>query len=177
MNDANRYRISLQRKRTEDGLMFEATVAELPDVAVYSDSAVTAYSHAIDVIESLRDLAAEEGRTFPKPEVRETDYSGKFLVRVPKSLHRELSATAKTEGVSLNQYLLSVLSCHKTLWHQQQMTPVTRKLSREMGHVIIFDAGTVSGSDVGAALLEAEDTPTAGPGSPVSYDYKFGAVQ
>jgi hypothetical protein len=38
------------------------------------------------------------------------EYSGKFIVRVPKSLHRQLDRLADREGVSLNQYLVSELS-------------------------------------------------------------------
>ncbi|NLB61234.1 MAG: toxin-antitoxin system HicB family antitoxin [Clostridiales bacterium] len=37
-------------------------------------------------------------------------YSGKFLVRMPRSLHKELSENAKLEGVSLNQYAIYKLS-------------------------------------------------------------------
>lgn len=33
-------------------------------------------------------------------------YSGKILLRIPKSLHRRLAEAAKVEGVSLNQYAL-----------------------------------------------------------------------
>lgn len=37
-------------------------------------------------------------------------YSGKMLLRMPKSLHKRLSEEAKLEGVSLNQYALYKLS-------------------------------------------------------------------
>lgn len=37
-------------------------------------------------------------------------YSGKVLVRLPRSLHRRLSEAAAIEGVSLNQYILYKLS-------------------------------------------------------------------
>ncbi|BDI19664.1 hypothetical protein ANSO36C_54660 [Nostoc cf. commune SO-36] len=37
-------------------------------------------------------------------------YSGKLLVRIPKSLHRRLAETSEREGVSLNQYIVSLLS-------------------------------------------------------------------
>ena len=37
-------------------------------------------------------------------------YSGKFLVRVPRSLHARLARRAAQEGVSLNQFLTGVLS-------------------------------------------------------------------
>lgn len=37
-------------------------------------------------------------------------YNGKILVRVPRSLHKQLAINAKREGVSLNQYALYKLS-------------------------------------------------------------------
>ena len=37
-------------------------------------------------------------------------YSGRILVRVPKSLHAELIARAAQEGVSLNQFILATLA-------------------------------------------------------------------
>ena len=44
------------------------------------------------------------------PPTQAHDYSGKFLVRMPKSLHFRLAMQAKREGVSLNQYVTSLLS-------------------------------------------------------------------
>jgi|GEM_PF-856282 len=38
------------------------------------------------------------------------DYSGKFLVRLPVSLHKRIAKLAKKEGVSINQMVLSLLS-------------------------------------------------------------------
>jgi len=40
----------------------------------------------------------------------EMEYNGKILVRVPKSLHRDLLAQAKNEGVSLNQFIVYKLA-------------------------------------------------------------------
>ncbi|SRR6266478_1894662 len=45
------------------------------------------------------------------PEPRDDeDYSGKFVLRVPKWLHRTLEKTARQEGISLNQLAVSLLS-------------------------------------------------------------------
>lgn len=38
------------------------------------------------------------------------DFSGRFMVRIPKSLHRLLAEEAEKEGTSLNQYALYKLS-------------------------------------------------------------------
>ncbi len=39
------------------------------------------------------------------------EYSGKFVLRVPRSLHRNLCRIAKQEGVSLNHLCVALLSC------------------------------------------------------------------
>jgi len=46
----------------------------------------------------------------PKPLKIDDNYSGKILLRMPKTLHAHLIAAAKVEGVSLNQYILYKLS-------------------------------------------------------------------
>jgi len=51
----------------------------------------------------------EEGEEIPLPSHPE-EYSGKFNVRLPRSLHRRLVALAEREGVSLNQCVLALLS-------------------------------------------------------------------
>ena len=37
-------------------------------------------------------------------------YSGRLVLRIPRSLHRALKNAAEMEGVSLNQYMLYKLS-------------------------------------------------------------------
>lgn len=38
------------------------------------------------------------------------DYSGRLVLRIPRSLHKALKEQAEVEGVSLNQYMLYKLS-------------------------------------------------------------------
>ena len=49
------------------------------------------------------------GREIPEPSV-ENNFSGKVLMRMPRRLHAELVRAAKVQGVSLNQYLLYLVS-------------------------------------------------------------------
>ncbi len=51
----------------------------------------------------------EDGANIPEPSYPE-EYSGKFVVRLPRSLHRRLAESAEREGVSLNQYVVMLLS-------------------------------------------------------------------
>lgn len=50
----------------------------------------------------------------PEPETgpQREEYSGKFNVRIPKSLHAALASEAAAEGVSLNQLVLAKLALH-----------------------------------------------------------------
>lgn len=67
----------------------------------------------IENIEEARQLwinaAYEDGVEIPIPRTDE-EYSGKFLTRITKSLHRRLAEQARYEGVSLNLYVESILS-------------------------------------------------------------------
>ncbi len=70
--------------------------------------------------ESLADLAVnqrdrfeqylEKGLEIPEPVAETDDYSGRFVLRIPKFLHRELAQSARKNGVSLNQYACTLLS-------------------------------------------------------------------
>lgn len=51
----------------------------------------------------------EAGHDIPLPSYPE-EYSGKFNLRVPRTLHRSLAEAAEGQGVSLNQYVVSLLS-------------------------------------------------------------------
>jgi predicted RNase H-like HicB family nuclease len=74
----------------------------------------------VDAIEEVGAAAAEikqlwieaelaQGRDIPRPSMPE-EFSGKFNVRIPKSLHRRLAERADDEGVSLNQYVVALLA-------------------------------------------------------------------
>ena len=46
----------------------------------------------------------------PPPRPATEDYSGRFVLRVPRSLHRKLSREAQREGVSLNTFCVDSLA-------------------------------------------------------------------
>ncbi len=54
-------------------------------------------------------VAYEDGTEIPLPRTDE-EYSGKFMVRIPKYLHRRLAEKARREDISLNQYVANILS-------------------------------------------------------------------
>ena len=54
----------------------------------------------------------EDDHTIPSPTIwdYENEYSGRFNVRLPSSLHETLVSGAQREGVSLNQYVVALLA-------------------------------------------------------------------
>jgi antitoxin HicB len=67
---------------------------------------------ALEMIEDAKRcwIADALERNEQVPEPADDKYSGRILVRAPKSLHRALAEKAKEEGASLNQYIVFQLS-------------------------------------------------------------------
>ena len=61
-------------------------------------------------------LAAGEAVPAPSPIPAPSAHSGKTLLRMPASLHRRLAEEAQAEGVSLNQWLVSLLSASSAVY-------------------------------------------------------------
>lgn len=66
-------------------------------------------NNQIEALESHIASILEDNEEVPLP-VDYQNSSGKFVVRMPKSLHARLSREAKVEGVSLNQYAVYKLT-------------------------------------------------------------------
>ena len=100
------YTIELIR---EDATTWFARVVELPGCMTEGDSAAEAVAMLQDAMAGWIELALEDGRSIPAPKHQE-EFSGKFVVRVPRSLHRDLVAAAAKEQVSLNQFIATELA-------------------------------------------------------------------
>ena len=88
---------------------FVAEIEDLPGCMTQAETLEELFSAIQDARRAWIKAAYETGQDIPLP--RELDeYKGKILVRVPRSLHRDLAHVAKREGVSLNQYITSLLA-------------------------------------------------------------------
>jgi len=72
-------------------------------------------AEALEMIEdAMREwlhIAIEDDLDIPLPEsLRKESYSGKFPLRMPKSLHEKLAKAASLDGISLNQHIVNLLS-------------------------------------------------------------------
>lgn len=109
MTDPESYSIAVKRVPVDGELLFRATVNELPHIAEYAETHAEAYELAVDAIRTLQETSRELGQHFPPPMEEETEFSGRVTLRMPRALHRQISTQADREGVSLNQYLVSVI--------------------------------------------------------------------
>jgi predicted RNase H-like HicB family nuclease len=82
---------------------------DLPGCMTQVDSIEEVSDAAKEIQELWLETAYETGVQIPEPSYPET-HSGKFNVRLPKSLHRRLAERAQDEGVSLNQLVVALLA-------------------------------------------------------------------
>jgi antitoxin HicB len=86
-----------------------AQIKDLPGCLTQGETLEETMANINEARELWIETAYEAGDDIPVPS-SDDSYSGKLLVRMPKSLHRRLAETADQEGVSLNQYIVSLLS-------------------------------------------------------------------
>ncbi|MGJ5631368.1 toxin-antitoxin system HicB family antitoxin [Nostoc edaphicum] len=88
---------------------YVAQIKDLPGCLTQGETLKETMANINEARELWIETAYEASDDIPLPS-SDNSYSGKFLVRIPKSLHRRLAETAEREGVSLNQYIVSLLS-------------------------------------------------------------------
>ncbi len=101
------YRMEIVPDKEEGG--YAVTFPELPGCMTCGENLESAVSNAEDAKKAWLEAAMEEGQEIPRPDDLD-GYSGQFKLRIPKSLHRQLSERSKREGISMNQYCLYLLS-------------------------------------------------------------------
>ena len=99
----------VQEIQDESGHYFFGRILELDGCQSTGETLEELYGNLNEAMEGYLETKLEYGLPIPVPE-RVEDYSGKFVVRLPKSLHQRLVIEAKNEGVSLNQLALYKLA-------------------------------------------------------------------
>lgn len=87
------------------------TFPGLPGCSAVGDSVEEAIAEGLLAKESWLKTAREYGRQVPEPSSDyRKEYSGTFNLRIGSRLHKKLALHAKQDGISLNQYCLSLLA-------------------------------------------------------------------
>ena len=103
------YPFTMRHLSLEDGGGYLIEFPDLPGCMSDGDTIEKAIENGRDAIVCWIAAAKESGRKIPKPGELE-QLSGKWVQRVPKSVHLRLVEKAKKEGVSLNTLVVAMLA-------------------------------------------------------------------
>jgi antitoxin HicB len=103
------YHLMVVRDGEDKGRPWTASVEELPGCTSHGKTSDEALAGIQAAMESWISTALAEGRDIPEPKSA-TSHSGRLLLRMPKTLHADLTRASEREGVSLNQFITDVLA-------------------------------------------------------------------
>lgn len=103
----------------EDGSGYTAVIPDLPGCMTSADTINELWEMLEEAKHLWIEVAIEHDEFIPEPApIEEEEYSGKFVVRLPRSLHRQLAVRADHEDTSLNQLVVMLLSEGMGRWHE-----------------------------------------------------------
>jgi len=102
-----KYPISIKWSDEDGGYI--AIIPGIRGLSTFGESSSEALSELKIAADAYFQSLKNAGKHVPELE-RITPYSGQLRLRMPKSLHCQLSQAAKNEGVSLNTHIITLLS-------------------------------------------------------------------
>ncbi|MTW19577.1 toxin-antitoxin system HicB family antitoxin [Allochromatium palmeri] len=109
MNDLNAYPFEIRPLSPEEGGGFLVSYPDFSECIADGESIEEAIANGRDALQATIATLESKGFTAPAPNSGGVA-SGKFVARVPKTLHAQLSLRARAEGVSLNSLVVSFLA-------------------------------------------------------------------
>lgn len=107
-NDKYTYRITW----SEDDTEYVGLCIEFPSLSWLSSTPDASLKGIRKLVEDVVKDMRQNGESPPEP-LASRSFSGKFIVRIPPKIHRNLVIQAAEEGVSLNRLVSSKLSAAK----------------------------------------------------------------
>lgn len=100
------YKVEITKVAEADGGGY---IAHIPELDCYGDGETVedAIADVYAVAEDLIEIAMEDGKEIPMPQYYKDmdEFSGKLSIRLPKTLHKQVSQRAKLEDCSINQLI------------------------------------------------------------------------
>lgn len=110
------YHVTVRTERDGARSSWSATIEELPGCSAHGSTPDQAVEQLRPAMQAWLTTAIAEDREIPAPS-RETakaratpGHSGRFLVRMPSTLHEQLAQAAERDNVSLNRFVTDVLA-------------------------------------------------------------------
>jgi antitoxin HicB len=109
MRELSLYPFEIRPLSAEEGGGFLISFADFSECISDGETAEEAIQNGLDALRET--IAALESMDLPVPEPGGGgSYSGKFIQRVPKSIHARLALRAQQEGVSMNMLVNTILA-------------------------------------------------------------------
>ena len=108
MTDQTRYPVEIRPLSLDEGGGWLATFPDLPGCMGDGATPEAAIADGYSAAAAWLAVAVEVGDPIPEPS--SGGESGRFVARMPKSLHTRLAARAAQEGVSMNTLLVSIIA-------------------------------------------------------------------
>jgi len=102
------YTVILEQWDDGNGPYWVARIAELPHCLIHGDTPEEAVKEIEEVKRDWIKSNLERGLPIPEPTPRK--YSGQTQIRISPTLHKLLAYRAEAEGMSLNQYMATLLA-------------------------------------------------------------------
>jgi predicted RNase H-like HicB family nuclease len=111
---------------SDDDEGFIAVAPDLPGSSAFGETEAEALAELDQAIDAWIEAARAAGNGVPAPSRPASPSlpSGKVLVRMPRTLHQSLTREADREDVSLNQFMVYVLSRYSEVVAPQRLTAV-----------------------------------------------------
>lgn len=94
---------------SQDDKEYVGLCAEFPSLSYLEPNQTKAFTGIQELVEEIVKDMKKENEAIPKP-LSTKQYSGKFMVRIPPDVHRDLSILASENHISLNRLVSSKLS-------------------------------------------------------------------
>ncbi len=93
---------------SEEDSLHIARCLEFPSLSAHGNNTEKALNEIKTVVKETIEWLESENESVPEP-FGLKQYKGKLTLRVPSEIHRKLTIKSAEQGVSVNQYILSLL--------------------------------------------------------------------
>ncbi len=104
---------------SQDDQCYVGTCPGLMLGGIHGDNETSVYTELCQAVDEWIRLYHEDGEPLPPPTAGK-EYSGKFVLRVGKELHKDLAVKALRAGESLNSYCVHLLREQGALYKENK---------------------------------------------------------
>ena len=110
--ELEKYPFEIRKLSKEDGGGYLISYPDFKECISDGETIEEAIENGFDALNGLIETLKELNKTVPQPNSYKTDpnVSGKFLIRLPKSLHSSLLNQAKYYNISMNTLVVALLA-------------------------------------------------------------------